>query len=165
MEQPIASRIARSHTTPSCSRGRRLIPLELPCGIRRLVAPLALVAAASVLALGWPTRAAAQIIQEFPPGSSELSSLPIAITAGPDGNLWFTERFGSCSAPLIAGCSKIARITTAGVITEFPVPTPGGGPIGITAGPDGALWFTEFDGQKIGRLQLLAGTPGGANRQ
>ena len=41
-------------------------------------------------------------------------SVPQSITAGPDGNLWFTEDFGN----------KIGRITPAGVITEFPIPTP-----------------------------------------
>jgi streptogramin lyase len=33
------------------------------------------------------------------------------ITTGPDGALWFTEQ----------NASKIGRITTAGVITEFPL--------------------------------------------
>lgn len=33
------------------------------------------------------------------------------------------------------------------------MPTPNSEPSGITAGPDGALWFTEFDGNKIGRVQ------------
>jgi virginiamycin B lyase len=40
----------------------------------------------------------------------------------------------------------------AATITEYPVPTAAGMPWGITAGPDGALWFTELDGNKIGRL-------------
>ena len=43
-------------------------------------------------------------------------------------------------------------ITTAGVITEFTVPTVGGRPLGIVAGSDGALWFTETNGNKIGRI-------------
>ncbi len=47
---------------------------------------------------------------------------------GQDGALWFTENSGN----------KIERITTAGVITEFPVPTSSSGPRGIVAGPDGA---------------------------
>ncbi len=34
------------------------------------------------------------------------------ITTGPDGALWFTELI-----------DQIGRITTAGVITEFPIPT------------------------------------------
>jgi virginiamycin B lyase len=61
------------------------------------------------------------------------ASLPIAITAGSDGALWFTE----------FSANKIGRITTAGMVTEYPVPTADSGPIGITSGPDGALWFAE----------------------
>jgi virginiamycin B lyase len=37
------------------------------------------------------------------------------------------------------------------------VPTPGSDPSAITLGPDGALWFTEWDGNKIGRI-TTAGT-------
>ena len=66
---------------------------------------------------------------------------PLAITAGPDGALWFTE----------VDRNQIGRITTAGAITEYPVPTANSAPEGITAGPDGALWFIEFTG-KIGRI-------------
>jgi virginiamycin B lyase len=47
---------------------------------------------------------------------------------------------------------KIARITPGGTITEFPLPTSGGDPEGITEGPDGNVWFTEFAGDKIGRI-------------
>jgi hypothetical protein len=71
-----------------------------------------------------------------------VGSNPLGITAGPDGNLWFTEEIGD----------KIGRITTAGAITEFPVPAAGSMPFYITAGPDGNLWFTELYGDKIGRI-------------
>jgi hypothetical protein len=37
-------------------------------------------------------------------------------------------------------------------ITEFPVPTPSATPWSITPGPDGNLWFTERDGNKIGEI-------------
>ena len=60
-------------------------------------------------------------------------SEPYGITAGSDGNLWFTEENGN----------KIGRITTTGSITEYPLPTFGSAPEGIAAGPDGNLWFTE----------------------
>ena len=45
-------------------------------------------------------------------------------------------------------------------ITEYPVPTaglPGLGsePDGIAAGPDGAIWFTEAIGNKIGRISVV----------
>ncbi len=51
----------------------------------------------------------------------------------------------------------IGRITTKGKITEFPLPTRcesplGCEPFGITAGPDGNLWFTESSGNKIWRI-------------
>jgi virginiamycin B lyase len=42
-------------------------------------------------------------------------------------------------------------MTTAGVLTEFPV-APGSGPLGIAAAPDGALWFTASTGNRIGRI-------------
>ena len=46
---------------------------------------------------------------EFSAGISR-GSAPSGITAGPDGNLWFTEFDGS----------RIGRITPAGVASEFP---------------------------------------------
>ncbi len=58
-------------------------------------------------------------------------STPMRITAGSDGALWFTEREGN----------RIGRITTSGVITEFPL-RPSLSPFDITSGADGALWFT-----------------------
>jgi len=82
-------------------------------------------------------------IKEFPVSTS--ASEPDAITAGPDGNLWFTE----------FGANNIGRITTSGVVTgEFPIPTAASEPEGITAGPahTASIWFTEFVGNKIGKI-------------
>src|SRR5260221_4694496 len=94
-----------------------------------------------VLAFAAPTAwALSGKITEF--ALPKAGSAAAGITAGPDGNLWFTE----------AGTAKIGRITPAGAITEFPVPTAGSQPNGITAGPDGNLWFTEQNGNKIGRI-------------
>jgi virginiamycin B lyase len=80
-------------------------------------------------------------------GSSPLEATR-DITAGPDGALWFTEEDvrGECAG------SRIGRITTAGAVKEFRIPTPNSCPRSIITGPDGALWFTEFDGDKIGRI-------------
>jgi streptogramin lyase len=61
------------------------------------------------------------VVTEFPIPTA--ASSPQSITAGPDGNLWFTERAGN----------KIGRITPAGVITEYPVITADSEPYGITA--------------------------------
>lgn len=55
------------------------------------------------------------------------------------------------------GWQQIGRVTTAGVFSEFPIPTANSQPAGITAGPDGALWFTEGRGNNIGRI-TTAGT-------
>jgi virginiamycin B lyase len=48
---------------------------------------------------------------------------------------------------LIAG-SAVAQ--TPLLITEVPIPAPGGAPISLAAGPDGAMWFTEVSA--IGRV-------------
>jgi len=66
-------------------------------------------------------------------------SQPQAIALGSDGALWFTE----------TAAGKIGRITTAGAITEYST-APEGAPTGITAGPDGALWFGGSSG--IGQI-------------
>src|SRR5947209_20448477 len=61
---------------------------------------------------------------------------PVGITAGPDGNLWFTE----------SGRDTIGRMSPAGIITEFSLPslpTAKRDLVSITAGPDGNLWFAE----------------------
>ncbi len=53
----------------------------------------------------------------------------------------------------------VAAVASGQVFTEFVIPTAGSDPIGIAAGPDGNLWFTEFDisANKIGRI-TTAGT-------
>ena len=56
------------------------------------------------------------------------------IVPGPDGNLWFTE----CKS---LTCNNIAKITTAGVVTEYTAPN--AGVFGIANGPGGELWFGE----------------------
>ncbi len=63
---------------------------------------------------------------------------PYDIVKGSDGNMWFTEQGQGTS------WGKIGKITTAGVITEYAVPELASDPIpvGITAGPEGDLWFT-----------------------
>ena len=43
-------------------------------------------------------------------------------------------------------------MTTSGVLTEFPIPTPGSLPVGIVMGPDGNLWFMEQTGNKVARM-------------
>ena len=108
---------------------------------RLVVAAACLVA----LVLGALPAQAARRLKEFPVPTA--NSVPIGITTGPDGNLWFTE----------FDTNKIGKITTAGKVTEYPIPTASSFPLGITTGPDGNLWFTEQRGNKIGQI-----TPSGA---
>ena len=64
----------------------------------------------------------------------------VAITAGSDGALWFTDPGGA-----------IGSITTNGVVSTYS----GSGisePDGIAAGSDGALWFTNFLNGSVGRI-------------
>src|SRR6266851_5797099 len=47
----------------------------------------------------------------------------------------------------------LAAVASGQIIREFPIPTPNSDPIGIAAGPDGALWFAEENvSNKIGRI-------------
>ncbi|SOE06506.1 hypothetical protein [Streptomyces sp. Ag109_G2-15] len=69
------------------------------------------------------------------------NSTPVGIAAGADGNLWFTEY----------NSHKIGKITPAGAITEYPVPTAGSRPDQVTTGPDGKMWFTHVSTNKIGK--------------
>jgi streptogramin lyase len=39
-----------------------------------------------------------------------------------------------------------------GIVSEEKIPTSAATPLGIATGPDGNLWFAEFDGNKIGKV-------------
>jgi streptogramin lyase len=87
-------------------------------------------------------------------------SLPSDITTGSDGALWFTESGSAVDfngQPYLRVPGKIGRITTSGSFTEYPIARCSAtvlcDPSQITAGPDGALWFTERDGY-IGRITV-----------
>jgi virginiamycin B lyase len=67
---------------------------------------------------------------------------PWGIIAGPDGNLWATDY----------GFNAIDRITSAGALTQFDIPTLMSLPTGIAVGADGNLWFTEWQASQIGRI-------------
>jgi hypothetical protein len=46
----------------------------------------------------------------------------------------------------------VAKVTTSGTITEYPVPTANSGPYFIAAGSDGSLWFTEIRADKVAKM-------------
>lgn len=65
------------------------------------------------------------------------------MAVGPDGNLWMDSGAG------------IARVSLSGeLIARYPVPDPNTFVNTITAGNDGAMWFTEFNLGKIGRITM-----------
>jgi streptogramin lyase len=71
------------------------------------------------------------------------NSFPYSITAGPDGNVWFTENkpnnigvFESLGGGAGFGEFPITSATLPGTNSQY-------GAYGITSGPDGNLWFTE----------------------
>jgi streptogramin lyase len=82
------------------------------------------------------------VVTEFPLNATPGSL--VAMAAGPDGNLWSLDANGN----------KVWRITPAGTLVSFAIPTANSVPNFIAAGPDGNLWFTEGGATpgKIGRL-------------
>ena len=61
----------------------------------------------------------------------------MGITAGPDGDIWFTEAY-------VVHPENIDRIDpTTGAVTEYPALAPVFQALAITTGPDGNLWFTD----------------------
>lgn len=83
----------------------------------------------------------------FPAGPQGVGGRPVAITAGPDGNIWFAQvpDFGTPA-------SGIGRVTSFGVVTEFN--DEGLTPVDIAAGPDGNLWITQGPGRPVVRRTL-----------
>jgi virginiamycin B lyase len=74
---------------------------------------------------------------------SKFSDVANAVTVGPDGNLWWT----AMQSNVIWAMNLRGR-----VVHAYTIPTPNSAPWGIATGRDGALWFTESAGNKIGRV-------------
>lgn len=84
------------------------------------------------------------VSNEYPVPTKD--ALPAGITRTSTA-LWFTEE----------NADAIATLSENATITEYPVPTTGAKPLSIAWGQDGNLWFTEFAGQKIGRISQSGG--------
>ena len=98
--------------------------------------------AATALVLGAVAAFGAAVAGAWQLGSVQQSvlssgSFPAAITAGSDGNVWFSDRG-------IPGIPSIHRITTAEpiVVTDYPLTTDAS-PRVIAQGNDGNLWFAD----------------------
>jgi streptogramin lyase len=77
-------------------------------------------------------------LTEFPAGGGFVGDLMV----GPDGNLWFTDNDPSPDFPRYSS-GAIDRVTPAGALTVFELPTAGISLSSLSVGPDGNLWFTE----------------------
>ncbi|MBV8722262.1 MAG: hypothetical protein JO277_08940 [Candidatus Eremiobacteraeota bacterium] len=96
----------------------------------------------------------AGIVTDFSAAAQSAGAhCPVSIVAGPDGAMWFADPNSSFAS---TGRDAIGRVTRAGKVkvkeyvlssgTNFTYPN------SITAGPDGALWFTEAQVPAIGRI-------------
>jgi virginiamycin B lyase len=91
----------------------------------------------------WTTQPSIPIPQAF-----------LAADTGPDGLIYAIGGF-NFSNPILASVEGFTTLS----VSNFPLPPPGGGvPEAIIAGRDGHIWFTEFFGSKIGRLDPQTGT-------
>jgi streptogramin lyase len=105
-----------------------------------------------VFALGYPASANGEGLYFFDYAgqgwASELGS-GVSMAAGPGSGGTGTQLYVVNALTAIWRASFTSLIPA---ITEYPVLTASSAPDGIVAGRDGALWFTEFDGNKIGRI-------------
>ena len=89
---------------------------------------------------------------------SALPGNAVSMAVGADGKFYITDE-----------STSIARVTTGGKATEIPIPSGDNTSIdGIAAGPDGNVWFTEFNHiAKVtpgGVITEFAYTTGGTNQ-
>jgi streptogramin lyase len=98
----------------------------------------------------WFTRRFSDNVGFLDPATNAVTTFTLAagrgpedIAAAPDGSVWFAQS--------VSG--NIARITSAGVITESKT-VKGSEPFGITVAPSGDPWFTELSANKIAALLL-----------
>jgi hypothetical protein len=76
----------------------------------------------------------------------------LVIVALASGIAWFTAHPASPTAGTQVSPTASIPAAPALSITEFPIPTASSDATGIAAGPNGNLWFTESNGDKIGRI-------------
>ena len=120
-------------------------PRRLPTRGRAAWATL-VVASLTSVAVSWGSTTAVTV-KELTQGLASTPN-PGPPTAGPDGNVWFTDH------------GAVGRVTPAGVITEFAQGIPAGDTPSdsITAGSDGALWFCLTGASPaIGRIDPATG--------
>jgi virginiamycin B lyase len=142
--------------TPSAGGGGSSAGSEMPS--TEVVTPIGGVSDGGAPAMGNPEPSASggtvgtiPIIDGPPPPAITFDEFEIPspsqpgwITAGPDGQIWFTHQSTAPSAISKVGVQGTPFVLYTTSITNT-------GPRGITAGPDGNVWYTKQGG--IGRMQ------------
>jgi virginiamycin B lyase len=88
--------------------------------------------------------------KRFHAGGVVLSSAVLALLLTSLAGCAASAPAARTAAPAASGTPTPHSIH--GTIAEFPIPTANSTPFSIAAGPDGALWFTEHDANRIGRI-------------
>ena len=85
-------------------------------------------------------------------GLPNAGAIPMNLTIGRDGNVWFTDASGYVGFVALNTCAsgpcKVYEYTVPGVGMTH------SSPWGITSGPDGNIWFTDSSTNKIGKVVL-----------
>jgi ferredoxin len=74
------------------------------------------------------------------PSPAGALTLCIAAAADASGNLWVAVDRESCTGCMV---SSVAKVTPAGVVTEYPPGRPGARPTALALGSDGAIWVLQ----------------------
>jgi streptogramin lyase len=76
---------------------------------------------------------------------------PIGLVGDQTSQLWFAE--SQIGVPIVA------KMTTGGFFTEYPVPITNARPTGVTIAPDNSVWYLDTGTNAIGHLTFSGGNP------
>jgi streptogramin lyase len=106
------------------------------------------------LTVATPAPSAPNRFTLMPPDPQTSSTLPspnqvLHLTASvtPSSDSGGTQQSAVVNVTFTGGSSVVC-----GVITEYTLPTSNSQPFHITSGPDGNVWFTEYNGGNIGKI-------------
>jgi virginiamycin B lyase len=123
-------------TSPGQLSGLTISPSGVPYYVDQITSAIGYVSGGGVVELPIAAPSPAPLYGVFGVGGFAWPAF------GPDGNIWFPHSYTN-------SITRMNPIT--GAYTDFPIPTASAWPDAVVAGPDGAMWFTEFYG-KIGRI-------------
>ncbi len=106
------------------------------------------------------------IIRMTPSGGFTEYTVPSAgslwgITAGPDGDIWFTETQGVpgdvATDTRQTNVGRVVKVTTSGTFTEYSIPAAETSPTGIATGFDRNLWVTDAGANSVDKVTTYGG--------